>query len=105
MLKRYQVLLPDWLEDNIIFFAEKYDLSFSEVIRAEICTAILATVPRQFPDYKPGVTHDDLINGMKKYAKAEIDRGELHRLLSRIYFETRKAVEYRLEREKKRKKQ
>jgi len=30
MLKRYQVLLPDWMEDNIKYYIDKYGLSFSE---------------------------------------------------------------------------
>lgn len=44
MLKRYQVLLPDWMEEYIKYLVDKYDLSFSEVIRGEICIAILCTV-------------------------------------------------------------
>ena len=43
MLKRYQVLLPDWLEDNIKEIAEIFDLSFSEIIRLELCFAILSS--------------------------------------------------------------
>ncbi len=42
MLKRYQVLLPDWLEDYVKLLADKYDLSFSEIIRTIICNWILA---------------------------------------------------------------
>lgn len=100
MLKRYQVLLPDWLEDNIKLFVEKYDLSFSEVIRAEICSAILAAVPKQFPEFKPGITHDEIVNKMKENIKGNMKREDIHRVLSKIYFEARKAVEYRLEKEK-----
>lgn len=100
MLKRYQVLLPDWLEDNVKLFVEKYDLSFSEVIRAEVCSAILATVPKQFPEYKPGITHDELAKLLKENAKGNMEREKIHRILSKIYFEARKAAEYRLEKEK-----
>lgn len=100
MLKRYQVLLPDWLEDNIKLFVEKYDLSFSEVIRAEICSAILATVPKQFPEFKSGITHDEIVKLLKGNPEGHTDREKIHRILSKIYFEARKAVEYRLEKEK-----
>lgn len=100
MLKRYQVLLPDWLEENIKLFADKYDLSFSEIIRAEICIAILATVPRQYPEYKPGITHDEIVKKLRENSEGKMEREEIHRMLSKIYFEARKAVEYRLEKEK-----
>lgn len=100
MLKRYQVLLPDWLEENIKLFADKYDLSFSEIIRAEICIAILATVPRQYPEYKPGIIHDEIVKKLRENSEGKMEREEIHRMLSKIYFEARKAVEYRLEKEK-----
>ena len=104
MLKRYQVLLPDWMEDSIKYFVEKYNLSFSEGIRAEICAAILATVPKQFPEYKPKITHEDLIAMIAKMQKSKINREEVRRLLSKVYFEARKATEYRLANEKELKK-
>jgi len=100
VLKRYQVLLPDWLEDNVKLFVEKYDLSFSEVIRAEICSAILATVPKQFPEYKPGITHDEISKILRENSKVNMEREKIHKILSKIYFEARKATEYRLEKEK-----
>jgi len=42
VLKRYQVLLSDWLEDYIKFLSDKYDVSTSELIRIQLCIAILA---------------------------------------------------------------
>jgi hypothetical protein len=104
MLKRYQVLLPDWLEENIQYFADKFDLSFSEAIRAEICSAILATVPKQFPEYKPGLSHDDIVKMMREETYDEMRREDVHRILSKIYFEARKATEYRFAMLKKKKK-
>lgn len=107
MLKRYQVLLPDWLEDNIKYYIEKFGLSFSEGIRAELCSAILATVPKQFPEYKPGIALDEIIDIIKQMQKKELKREKVNRLLSKVYFEARKAAEYRLakEKEKEQKKQ
>ncbi len=104
MLKRYQVLLPDWMEDNIQRFVKKYKLSISEAIRAEISIAILATVPKQYPEYKPGITLEELIDMIKKMEKEKITRKEVRRLLSKVYFESRKAVEYRFTKEEKLKK-
>lgn len=104
MLKRYQVLLPDWLEDYIKFMVDRYDLSFSEVIRVELCIAILNMVPRLFPELKPEIRGEDIAELVKKNLKVEMEQEETHRLMSKIYFEARKAVEYRLKKEKDEKK-
>lgn len=104
MLKRYQVLLPDWLGDYIKILVDKYDLSFSEIIRSEICMAILNATPNLFPEYKPGITSKELYELIKKNAHESMEREDMHRILSKIYFETRKAIEYRLAQEKKQKK-
>jgi len=103
MLKRYQVLLPDWLEDNIKYYIEKYGLSFSEGIRAELCSAILATVQLQFPEYKPGITIEEVISKLKKMNTGKVKKEEIKQLLSKIYFEARKASEYRHTKGKKQK--
>ena len=101
MLKRYQVLLPDWLEDYIKHLVDKYDMSFSEVIRAEICYSILSGVASVYPDYKLGITAQEISKLSKNYNQDKIERDEMHRVLSKIYFETRKAVEFRLDKERK----
>ena len=97
MLKRYQVLLPDWLEDYIKIAAKRLDLSFSETIRAMVCATTIANVSILFPEYKPGMTLKDFLKKMQEDPNLEIETAEMHRLLSKLYFETRKAVEYRLE--------
>ena len=104
MLKRYQVLLPDWLEDYIKFLVDKYDLSFSEILRAEICFSILCSVTHLFPEYKPDLKKENMLAHLETSVGNDITREDMHRMLSRIYFETRKAVEYRLAKEKKKKK-
>ncbi|MDH5467957.1 MAG: hypothetical protein OEY25_11115 [Candidatus Aminicenantes bacterium] len=103
MLKRYQVLLPDWMEDNIQHYIDKYGLSFSEGIRAELCSAILATVEKQFPEYKPDITIEEIIERLKKMQNRKVEKEEIKQLLSKIYFEARKASEYRHSKEKKKK--
>ena len=104
MLKRYQVLLPDWMEDYIKFLVERYDLSFSEIIRGEICFSFLNTIITLCPEYKPGVTTKSIIEAARLDIRNELTREDLHKLLSKLYFETRKAVEYRMDKEKKPKK-
>ncbi|NIM58868.1 MAG: hypothetical protein GTO16_08000 [Candidatus Aminicenantes bacterium] len=104
MLKRYQVLLPDWLEDYIKLLVDKYDLSFSEVIRAMICNWILATIPNLYPELKLGFASKDIHELIKAEAQENMEREEVHRILSKIYFESRKAAEYRMAKEQKKKK-
>jgi hypothetical protein len=99
VLKKYQVLIPEWLEEYIIFLSEKYDLSFSEIIRSEVCFSILCTVTHTFPDFKPSLKPSELLELMKERLQSSIEGEELHRLLSKIYFEARKAVEHRLSKE------
>jgi len=101
LLKRYQVLLPDWLEDYVKYLTEKYDLSFSEVIRAEVCGSILSSVSKLFPDYKPGLTLGDIFQKIKRDKFEKLKREDIHRILSTLYFEARKAAEFRMKQEKK----
>jgi len=104
MLKRYQVLLPDWLGDYIKILVDKYDLSFSEVIRVEICMAILNSTPSLYPEYKPGITSKEIYRMQKEEAQEDMEREDTHSILSKIYFEARKAIEHRLAKEKTQKK-
>ncbi len=99
MLKKYQVLIPEWLEEYIIFLAEKYDLSFSEIIRSEVCFSILCTVTHFFPDFKSSLKPQELLEMMKEKFADDVEREEIYRFLSRMYFEARKAVEHRLSEE------
>jgi len=101
MLKRYQVLLPEWLEDYVKLLVDKYDLSFSEVIRTVICNWILTTVPSLYPELKLGITIEEIHELIKAEAQLDMNREDVYRMLSKIYFESRKAAEYRLARDKK----
>ncbi len=99
MLKRYQVLLPDWLEEYIKFLVDQYDASFSEALRVELCIAVLCMVPRLFPEYKAGIDSEEIAKCVDQNFEKEIDQDERHRYLSKIYFEARKAIEFRLKKE------
>lgn len=101
MLKRYQVLLPDWLEEHIKFLVDQYDTSFSEALRVELCIAVLCMVPRLFPEYKASTNVNEIVKYVNQNYEKEIDQDERHRNLSKIYFEARKAIDYRLKKETK----
>jgi len=104
MLKRYQVLIPLWLEEYIQHLVEVYDLSFSEILRAEICCSVLMCVPGLYPEYEKDFNLEEIFKKIRGNQRNKIEIEELHKILSRIYFEARKAAEYRLAKEKKGKK-
>ena len=97
MYKRYQVLLPDWLEDYFKYVSSKYGLSFSEIIRLELCFSMLSTAIEFYPEYEAHVTLKEIFDQVRKFTAKEIDRIEFKGIVSKIYFETRKAVEYMME--------
>jgi hypothetical protein len=101
MLKRYQVLLPDWLEDYLKWGVEQSNVSFSEIIRLEVCLGVLSTIEELHPEYKPGLALQDILSAIKTYAKQNSSKEEVSNFLSTIYFETRKAIEYRFSKVKK----
>lgn len=102
MLKRYQVLLEDWQEEYVKFIAQKYDLGFSEVIRGLMCVEAIEVVRQLFPKYKLKLTAKNIKEMLEKYARK--DRAVLHRFMSSAYYEARKAMEYRISKEKQKRK-
>ena len=104
MLKRYQVLLSDWIEEYVKIVAEKYDLSFSAAIRINICLGILFTISIINPEYEQTLDKKELLEYSKKAAKGELEEEEIHRMMSQVLFEARKAVEYRSSQQKELKK-
>jgi len=99
-MNSYQVLLPQWLEKHVRKRANLLDLSFSEVIRLQICISILAFQNIRFPEYKTDLSLKYISNSYKKIAESDIERDEILHFCSEMYFETRKALEYRDKKDK-----
>ncbi len=99
MSNKFQVVLPDWLEDYLKHLVDRYDLNISEVIRLQICFAVMCMTEKLFPEYEMGITPDTLTD-LPKANSEDLDREQLLRTLSKVYFEARKAVEYRLDKDK-----
>ncbi len=107
MLKRYQVMINDWLADAIKSVSEKYDISFSETIRIAMCIQFMQGISKTHPKYKSEkIDIDAEINELIKVRlKNETLNSEaLHKFFSDLYFETRKAIEFWEAQEKKQKK-
>ena len=96
MLKRNQVLLFDWQDEYIRFLTKRHDLSFSEVIRLEISLATIATVSKLYPNFKANLTISEIGNAFKGATKKHVEEMEVRNLVSKIYFEARKAAEFRM---------
>jgi len=103
--KKYQVLLSKWMEDYLKFICEQYDLNFSSAIRVYMCLGFLNALSYIQPDYKIDLPKDELLKLSKKASKNELQEEKIHQFLSKIIFEARKAAEYRLFKEKAKKKE
>jgi len=93
MLKRYQVLLEDWLGDHLAAISEKYDISFSEAIRLVLCLQIPELASIAYPKIKTKKLKKELVSTIRMQARNKEGRDEFYCLVSHIYFEGRKAVE------------
>lgn len=96
-MKTYQVQLPGWLEKYIKHRADIYDLSFSEIIRIQICFTILSFQNVLFPEYKADFSHKDVLQRIKNKGRDKDNREETLEFVSKVYFEARKALDYQFE--------
>ncbi len=101
MPKKYQVILPDWMADYLEPTAETYELTISEVLRLEICFGILAATQQFFPEYEQKASLAEIFKQHQDTKPKDIDSEQFHKNISKIFFETRKAVEFRMEKLKK----
>ena len=94
MLRRCQVLLTDWLEEHMKLIAKRADISFSEMIRIMLCYGVLRTAPEVFPECKTKVDKKLLTNLTREATNLKTQLERKYQLASRLYFETRKLIEY-----------
>lgn len=100
MQKRYQVLIPEWLEDYIKLGVKKFGVSFSELLRLEICLSVISTIKTLYPAYKTTFSVQEVLQAAQRYAKGKVNKEEMDKLISKVYFEARKAIEFRLSMER-----
>ena len=99
MLIRTQVLFEDWQVEYFKDVAERNDISFSEVCRLMTSLGMVDAVTALHPEYKL----DRDVKHYKKFVDQNASEDVRHQLLSKLYFEARKAVEYRTAKTKKKK--
>jgi hypothetical protein len=101
--KRYQVLIPDWLEGYIKWGVKKFGLSFSELIRLEICQAVITYISERYPEYQTSYSMKHFIAGVDRFEQGKMSQKDLQKTISTIYFEARKAIDYRFAKERSKK--
>ena len=94
MLKRSQILLTDWLEEHLKLIAKRNDVSFSEMVRIVLCEGLLRTAPSLHPEYKSKINPKMLSDIAKEGYATSTQMERKHQLVSKLYFEARKAIEY-----------
>ncbi len=95
MNKRIQVVVPHWIDDYINFLIEKYDFNISELIRIYLCVGIITVTESLYPEYKSDVDFSEFRSKFQSRPMEDVDRERLFKMMSKIYFEARKAVEFR----------
>lgn len=95
--KKIQVMVPLWMDDYFKKLSDHLELNTSEMIRLYLCIAVIASVTHLFPEYKPGITLKEIFKKTKALADLDDEREEMYRILSEIYFEARKAGNFRIE--------
>jgi len=68
-----------------------------------LCLEFIRLVAGMFPKYKPKVTDKKLIEIIQEFEKGTLSREDFYSFISDVYFESRKATEFRLNAVKKRK--
>ncbi len=96
MLLRQQVLIEDWLVEYLKFLSERYDLSFSEVVRIALCAQFNEMVTLLYPKIKSRIDKKKFLRLLQVSDKNKQSREELHKFISKIYFEARKTIEVRM---------
>ena len=96
MLKRYQVLISDWLAEYANFITEVYDCSFSEAVRILMSIGAMAAITELNPKYKPSVSIKKMLEKLKNTPPGKLKEEIYHRQLSELYHEARKATESRM---------
>jgi hypothetical protein len=94
MLKRYQVIINEWLADALKETAKEHNLSFSEVLRLAACLYAGGLIKELHPEYPFPFDSKKIKEIMTKHTEGKISSKEIEKTLSEIYFETRKALEF-----------
>ncbi|MBM3247995.1 MAG: hypothetical protein FJZ10_01020 [Candidatus Omnitrophica bacterium] len=100
MLKRNQILLQDWQEEYIKFVSKTYDVSISEAVRTIINITAVVLLKEFFPKHKTKISLKDIANAFKRLQNGDICEEKFYAMMSDLYYEARKIIEYRMAQKK-----
>ena len=95
MRKKVQAALPIWMEEFLERQAEKYNITISEAIRLAVSISIISHTGHKYLDFKTDLEKA----GVPKNEEELRENPEAKRIISDIYYEARKAVEFLYEKE------
>lgn len=101
MLKRYQVLIPEWMADYVREVSKTFGINFSEAVRAELCIAVVLSTQGLFPEFEMDSSFAKIFDVRSDSKRGKMDKEVMKKNLSKLCFEARKAVEFRAEMMKK----
>jgi hypothetical protein len=97
MLRRKQVMISDWLDDFVQYTAQKYDISYSEVLRLGTAYFLADVLSKADPKYKMKVTSKEIskvvYDGLEQCGDVEVTR----KLIADIYHESKRILQARIE--------
>jgi hypothetical protein len=96
MLKRHQVLLTEWQTEYVKNVAERFDQSFSEALRIFLSGSCLWIIPLLHPEFTRAIKEKELVEMIHRSNNPKTPKETRNKYKSKLHYEARKAVEYRL---------
>jgi hypothetical protein len=89
MLKRYQILIDDWLLDYLKKLSAYLSWSVSDLIRKDICHSITRAICSYHKEIKLPFSEEEYNRMICGVINKKIPKEELKKEMSRLMFETR----------------
>ena len=93
MLKRKQILLPDWLDDYIKEISSAYNVSYSEVVRVMLSFSFGQVAAKLYPQYEFSIDVDRMIASSREHNNGEVNVEDNRKLRADIYYEAKKIID------------
>lgn len=95
-----QEIMPDWMQDHFKIVAEKYKLSFEDMVKLALSMYISDMLPQMWAEYSGGLQSKELAEAYRALAQNEENRSDFDSTRTKVYEEAEKAARFRSEKEK-----
>lgn len=95
-------LLPfqiEYLEFCLTKYREKYNISYSKLIRIYASTIMIMLTEIRFPAFKPSVASKDILKMMSDCSNSKLTSREFEKAVGKLYAASEEAWEYRKKKE------